>query len=214
MNKNLYELLGIGESATKDQIRSAYKKLAQKNHPDREGGDQEKFTEIKLAYETLYDEEARAHYDKTGQIKNGVNKHQVALGEVANVFIQVLKESVNNMNAQMLAQVNLVSKVRIKIDQQLAAVRGELQQLETSRDKLQVIKKRIRTDNGFLVNIITEETKKIEDALAKGNEHVEILEECIELTRDYDYEVDRPMHIDPSVGSSSYSSSSTNSIWP
>ena len=60
-----YETLGVAKNAGKDDIRKAYKKLAQKWHPDRnhDDGAEDKFKEIKRAYETLHDPEKRDEYD-------------------------------------------------------------------------------------------------------------------------------------------------------
>lgn len=65
-NKNYYDILGVSKTATQDEIKSAYKKLAFKYHPDRNSGDEsaaEKFKEINEAYQTLGDENKRAQYD-------------------------------------------------------------------------------------------------------------------------------------------------------
>jgi DnaJ-class molecular chaperone len=48
-----YKILGLTSDATEDEIKKAYKKLAMKHHPDREGGNEEKFKQIKEAYEVL-----------------------------------------------------------------------------------------------------------------------------------------------------------------
>ena len=50
--KNPYDILGIQPSASKEEMKKAYRKLSLKHHPDR-GGDEEKFKEISSAYETL-----------------------------------------------------------------------------------------------------------------------------------------------------------------
>lgn len=50
---NAYQILGLPRTATEDDIKKAYRKLAMKHHPDREGGSEEKFKEIKEAYEYL-----------------------------------------------------------------------------------------------------------------------------------------------------------------
>ena len=62
---NYYEVLGVEKNASKDDIKKAYRKLAQKYHPDRNPDDdaKTKFQEISKAYQTLSDEEKRAAYD-------------------------------------------------------------------------------------------------------------------------------------------------------
>jgi len=67
-----YQILGVNENASQDEIRAAYKKLAMKNHPDR-GGDTKRFQEISQAYDTLSDDRKRQEYDAS---KNGFNPFQ------------------------------------------------------------------------------------------------------------------------------------------
>jgi len=63
--KDYYEVLGISKSASTDEIKKAYRKLALKYHPDK-GGDPEKFKEAKEAYEVLSDGAKRKQYDQFG----------------------------------------------------------------------------------------------------------------------------------------------------
>ncbi|HHU94268.1 MAG TPA: molecular chaperone DnaJ [Alcaligenaceae bacterium] len=67
--RDFYEVLGLAKNASKDDIRKAYRKLAMKYHPDRNPDSKEaedKFKEVKEAYEILYDEEKRTAYDRYG----------------------------------------------------------------------------------------------------------------------------------------------------
>ncbi len=67
--KDYYELLGVEKNADEKQIKSAYRKLAMKYHPDKNPGDkvaEEKFKEINEAYEILSDPDKRKRYDQFG----------------------------------------------------------------------------------------------------------------------------------------------------
>lgn len=66
MAKNYYDVLGVDKKATKDDIKKAFRKLAQTHHPDK-GGDEARFKEITEAYSTLSDEKKRREYDSYGQ---------------------------------------------------------------------------------------------------------------------------------------------------
>jgi len=60
-----YEILGVAKTATQEEIKKAFHKLAHKYHPDK-GGDERKFKEINEAYQVLSDKEKRAQYDRFG----------------------------------------------------------------------------------------------------------------------------------------------------
>ena len=67
--RDYYEVLGVAKTATADEIKSAYRKLAMKYHPDRNPGDkaaEEKFKEAAEAYDVLHDAEKRQRYDQFG----------------------------------------------------------------------------------------------------------------------------------------------------
>ena len=69
--RDYYEVLGVARNASEDDIKKAYRKLAMKYHPDRNQGDaakgaEEKFKEVKEAYEMLSDAQKRAAYDQYG----------------------------------------------------------------------------------------------------------------------------------------------------
>lgn len=66
MPNDLYQILGIERSASQDEIKRAFRKLAHQYHPDKKGGNEQKFKEINAAYQVLGDEKKRAQYDQFG----------------------------------------------------------------------------------------------------------------------------------------------------
>jgi molecular chaperone DnaJ len=78
MKRDFYEILGVAKTATQDEIKKAYRKVAMQFHPDRNPGDkaaEEKFKEAAEAYEILSDVDKRAQYDRFGHNAFGAGKN-------------------------------------------------------------------------------------------------------------------------------------------
>ena len=73
--RDYYEVLGVSRTATADEIRKAYRRLARQYHPDvnKDDGAEDRFKEINEAYEVLSDEQQRAAYDRFGHAGVGMN---------------------------------------------------------------------------------------------------------------------------------------------
>ena len=75
--KNYYDILGVNEDASNEQIKKAFKEIAKKEHPDR-GGDEARFKEANEAYDTLKSSQKRHDYDtmrKFGGTRRGGGEH-------------------------------------------------------------------------------------------------------------------------------------------
>lgn len=64
--RDYYEILGVSKTASDDEIKKAFRKAAVQYHPDKQGGDEEKFKEVNEAYEVLKDKQKRQRYDQFG----------------------------------------------------------------------------------------------------------------------------------------------------
>ena len=63
-----YKILGINKSSSEEEIKKAFRKLAHKYHPDKKGGNEQKFKEISEAYSILSDKSKREQYDRFGKV--------------------------------------------------------------------------------------------------------------------------------------------------
>lgn len=94
--RDLYEILEVERNASYSDIKSSYRKLAKKYHPDLNQGDEEaseKFKEINLAYEVLSDEQKRAHYDQYGDsIFEGGGNPGAGFGGFEDIFGSIFSD--------------------------------------------------------------------------------------------------------------------------
>jgi tetratricopeptide (TPR) repeat protein len=107
--ENLYEVLGLTDDATEDEIRREFRTLAKKYHPDTSDADPEMFRRISHAYKVLSNEESRKDYDRT--VRN-FNDHTGSMESYINEY-NVSADQALKMLKDLVRQTNLV-KVRLK----------------------------------------------------------------------------------------------------
>ena len=121
---SLYEILGVAAEATQSEITKAYRKLAQKFHPDRPEGDTQKFQAITRAYEILSDVDRRARYDETGDENEGPSIKERAINFLMELFEEMLNGDLygnlidrckEHISCKQVSLVSLETRTRIDI---------------------------------------------------------------------------------------------------
>lgn len=135
--RDYYEVLEVKKSATPDEIKRAYRKLAHKYHPDKDGGDEAKFKEVSEAYSVLSNPKQREQYDQFGHAGvgngaqggfggfNGFDFSGAGFGfgggGIGDIFSQMFEAAMANVQAQVdvsIPQAVLGDKFKVRIDGQ------------------------------------------------------------------------------------------------
>lgn len=140
MASRLYETLGVPPDATDVEIKHAYRKAAQRCHPDKSSGDAEKFKALSTAYEILSDPDKRKQYDETGEVDD------------ANRALEALaRENLYRLLAEILGfevDVNVRDTIEQRLDIGDKRIRAQLLTLQARVSKLTRKTKLIRRHDG------------------------------------------------------------------
>lgn len=183
----LYDTLGVEPQAPPEKIKRAYRKKAQKHHPDKEGGNTEAFRAIQLAYEVLGDEERRRRYDETGRADALPDLEREARETLRTLFLAVIDRIDIDHN-------DVLQAVREHLQRGEEVLRAEKHKLEkTVAKRERVLKKLKRKGEGALLEdavsaVIQADKAKLEDFVR----HERIAERVRELLEPYSYEFTKP----------------------
>ena len=181
---DLYETLGVPKNAMPDAIKAAYRKKAQKAHPDKSGNEQQ-FHAIQKAYEVLSDAGRRAQYDANGQTETPDTEAQ-ALGYVAQT-LHILLDTAD------IAHADLVFHMLERCRMDLAQIAQEVAKTKSQQDRRRNALERLTGDR--LRAIVEGEIGQLEQALVMLNGKTEIVKRAQEIVKGHAYRVDQmPMY--------------------
>jgi len=173
-----YEVLGADRDSSQEYIRAAYRKLANKFHPDKEEGDDERFKLIQEAFEMLSDPIKRKQYDEFGRF----TAEQV--NEVKSYVASIVDQIINNEQVD-LAYVDVVETLRKTTLQNVQTAKTQLKSQE--RKKKRIEKNEHRTKNDAISGVFSKHKglaiKKIEEL--KNN--IKMFEISLSMIENYEY---------------------------
>lgn len=194
---DLYTILGVGKTADKKTIKTAYRKRAKKMHPDH-GGTPEKFGALQRAHDVLLDDERRAKYDATGDIdeKTPDNAFSQAVNTVAFAFSAVLQECASA--GQSPLELNIVESVKGKINGTIGEARKQIRilknMLETDKKLTgRFTSKKENIFEGIVANRIT----SIQINLKNFEDTIKNCEAGLELIKDANFKRDEKPYESP-----------------
>ena len=179
---NLYEVLGVDFQATQQEIKDAYRRLAQRYHPDRDTGDKEMFQSITAAYEILGDPELRQRYDETGQAVKPQPKGSVAR--------QILAETLlNHIDLLDPAQVDTIAFVRHLVEQCISRGEATNAGLELQVAKREKILRHIRykgSGENVLARLLQADIDQKKQQIAHNVARIADHQEALDMLDDYE----------------------------
>lgn len=183
-----YEALGVDRDAAPEEIKAAFRRGAQRVHPDKEGGSAEKFYPIRKAYEVLSDRERRARYDRTGadDEQSLDSTRAEAMGALAGLFLQAVE-------ALDVDHVDLVGAVRAAIAKQEQALEQSVRQFAGKIGKLErALIRLVRKGRGrdTVGEMLRREIDKGRDNLRSADRERERIEIMRSILAQYAYQAD------------------------
>jgi DnaJ-class molecular chaperone len=172
---DLYETLGVDKNAEPGEIRKAYKKKAQQNHPDREGGDVDEFKQIAHAYSVLIDPDRRSRYDETGCDDNASAK--AAEDVLMSCFSSAIDEDVEG---------DIVEAIKHHMNRRLREFTSNKEKFERKLAKLEKNQGRVASKGKNLYElVISQKIAGINSSIQTESDKIALVTEALTLLEAY-----------------------------
>jgi curved DNA-binding protein CbpA len=199
----LYQELGVLSTASQEELRHNYRIYAQKYHPDKEGGDEERFKRIKLAYEVLSDPIRRQEYDRTGKFSAEFTIRNEALERLSNMinhYVPDLNSEIDDPILKMKSDINQTTQTVID---QIETCKRHIRNSKITYEKLWIKSKGENILKNFVENLI----KRRETDLSNLARQMIVFKLMLEILEDYhfginDFELLETNLMDPNISSS------------
>lgn len=182
----LYEILGVAQTATPDDLKKAYREKAKLYHPDKASDDVDPshFIDIAKAYEILSDPEKRAKYDESGYTDDAVHDDmEVAIESLQNIFKAVLKHD-------NLLEIDLIAKTQTLVNNNIKMSEDNIKLLESLPAIYEKLIKKLKCKSTINVLKITleEEIQGAHEGVFRLQYQIRVCNTILELLKDYEFE--------------------------
>ena len=184
---NLYKIMGVKKSATRDQIKNAYRDKARKLHPDK-GGANKDFAIIARAYGVLSDPERRDWYDKTGIEQTVPFIEQKAQGLLQTMF----NMCIDQIGVEGILTFNVIKRTKELLKTELDATIEQKKKAIERKKALEKITKRIKHKNKLnAFALVIKHRIDQEDKKSKViSEQIEAVKIAQKMLKDYGFKFD------------------------
>lgn len=187
---DFYQVLGVRRSAADGEIRAAYRKLAQRWHPDRPTGDLETYQRIQRAYDVLSDDQRRRHYDEHGDTPTGPHVREAAMQTLCTMLTEAI---VNPNHGVDIDHHDLVGVMRKNIVQGRSSLPQRRKDGEENIRRIERTIKRLRRKPGgddILRVMLEQQIKGVRAAIENLKRDDLIGAEMLKILEDYTYKPD------------------------
>jgi len=185
MKKNLYDKLGVKKNATKDEIKSAYRKKAKENHPDK-GGSKEEMTELTICYSILSSDDKRKKYDETGSTDTANPFEQRFYAFVNQIFIAIIEGNENPYG------VDIIDMFKIKTRNIIETLQSNIIDSGQKKTKYENVLGRLTTKgNDSIMMIMNTQIESCTHNINQLKEEIEFLKQAQVVIDHYNYNYDK-----------------------
>lgn len=187
-----YQILGVARDASRDDVRRAYRRRSKRAHPDA-GGSQVEFALVKLAHDTLTDDQRRARYDETGRLEEvAVDNHfSQVVHFIAMALNGVLDECAKKQRRP--SEVDMMASLRYGLGMLLDQARQSQKQIRDAIAEARSLDGRFSNPRGkvdVLGNMIRSRIAEGEQALRLEIDKEKLIQEAIEVVGQHAFRAD------------------------
>lgn len=180
---NPYTILEITPQASDEEIKKKFRTLAQKFHPDRAGGNEEKFKQINLAYSILSDPVRRKLFDSTGQFNVNPSLREESINNLARLLSHFINQIDPDLENLIVCMKNDIHREKITLSTQISNCISAITKLEKFLRKI----KRKKDGENILKSFVANQIVSQENNINSHNRNLEVCDKMLEILEDYQY---------------------------